>query len=196
VFGSARGGERGWCAFDGRAEVGLALLGSFSEDMRADVVPWLLVLALAAAAAVVTLLLMGRLPAAGVLAAIAVGASTLGGMWARRLVFADHAMERLVEAALFGGVAWWAIPESPDIAGAALAALVASYLASYLTAKATGLGFRVRERLPFRSVRPLVAALGLLIPSLLLPALLAAVVVSLEPVVRHGLSVARQREPA
>jgi hypothetical protein len=188
-------------ASNGRAGVGLALLGSLSEDMRADVVPWLLVLALAAATAVVTLLLMGRLPAAGVLAAIAVGASTLGGMWARdagapRLVFADHAMERLVEAALFGGVAWWAVPGSPAVAGAALAALVASYLASYLTAKATGLGFRVRERLPFRSVRPLVAALGLLIPSLLLPALFAAVVVSLEPVVRHGLSVARQREPA
>lgn len=168
--------------------------------MRADAVPWLLALALAAAAAVLALLLLGRLPAAGALTVVAVGASTVAGMWARdagapRLVFADHAIERLVEAALFGGVAWRSVPGSPGVAAAALAALVASYLASYLTAKATGLGFRVRERLPFRSVRPLVAAVGLMIPALLLPALLAAVVVSLEPVVRHGLSVARQREP-
>jgi hypothetical protein len=41
------------------------------------------------------------------------------------------------------------------------------------------------------------AALRLRIPfSLSLPALWAAALISLDPVVRHGLSVARQREPA
>jgi hypothetical protein len=165
------------------------------------VVPFLLAAALISAAAAATLIIVGRTVAAGLLGAVAVGASILAGLGARgarepRLVFADHAVERLVEAALFGAVAWEAVPEEPLVAGAAVSALVASYLASYLTAKATGLGFEVRERLPYRSVRPLLAVVGLLFPDVLGPALWAATAISLEPVIRHGLSVARQREPA
>jgi hypothetical protein len=88
------------------------------------------------------------------------------------------------------------MPDEPWTAGAALTALVASYLASYLTAKAIGLGFEVHERLPYRSVRPLLAVIGMLIPEILHAALWAAAVISLESVVRHGWSVARQQEPA
>ena len=102
----------------------------------------------------------------------------------------------MLEASLFGSVAWAAAPEHPWTAAAAVSALVASYLASYLSAKAIGLGFEVRERLPYRSARPLVAVIGLLVPTTLDVALWAAVVISLEPVVRHGASVARQEEPA
>lgn len=157
-------------------------------------------MALASAGVAGVLVISGRAQPAGVLGAAAVGASILAGLWARgagepRLVFADHAVERLVEAALFGSIAWAAVPE-PWVAAAALSALVASYLASYLTAKAIGLGFEVRERLPYRSVRPLLAVVGLLAPRFLGPALWAAALISLDPVVRHGLSVARQREPA
>jgi hypothetical protein len=157
--------------------------------------------ALVSAGVAGALVVLGRSLAAGILGAVAVGASILAGMWARdagepRLVFADHAVERVVEAALFGSMAWAAVPEEPWMAGAALSALVASYLASYLTAKATGLGFEVRERLPYRSVRPLLAVLGLLVPRVVAVALWAATAISLEPVVRHGSSVARQREPA
>lgn len=168
---------------------------------RPRAVPLLLAVALASAGAAAALVVAGRFLPAGVLGAVAVGASILAGVWARdagepRLVFADHAVERLVEAALFGSAAWAAVPEEPWVAAAALSALVASYLASYLTAKATGLGFQVRERLPYRSVRPLLAVAGLLFPRMLGPALWAAAVISLEPVARHGLSVARQRAPA
>lgn len=139
--------------------------------------------------------------AGGAVAAAAVSASILGGLAARgsgaaRLVFADHAVERILEASLFGAVAWAAVPDEPWTAGAAITALVASYLASYMTAKAIGLGFEVHERLPYRSVRPLMAVVGLLVPGILDVALWAAAVISLEPVVRHGISVARQREPA
>jgi CDP-diacylglycerol---glycerol-3-phosphate 3-phosphatidyltransferase len=164
-------------------------------------VPPILVAALVAVSSAAVLVVTGRFLAAGLLGAVAVGASILAGVWARdsaerRLVFADHAVERLVEAALFGSIAWAWVPEEPWVAAAALCALVASYLASYLTAKATGLGFEVRERLPYRSVRPLLAVVGLLAPRVIGPALWAAAAISLEPVIRHGWSVARQREPA
>jgi hypothetical protein len=145
------------------------------------------------------LVLADRFTLAGVCTAVAGGASVLAGMRARdsgmpRMVFADHAVERVMEALVFGAIAWDVAPTSAWTAGAALAALVASYLASYLPAKATGLGFRVHERLPFRSVRLALVAVGLLLPDLLGAALVAAGLVSLEPVIRHGLTVARQRE--
>lgn len=111
-------------------------------------------------------------------------------------MFADHTVERLLEASLFGSVAWAAIPEEPWTAAAAVTALVASYLASYMSTKAIGLGFEVHERVPYRSVRPLMAVVGLLFPAILDVALWAAAVISFESVVRHGMSVARQREPA
>jgi hypothetical protein len=164
-------------------------------------VPWLLTLSVAASAAAATLIVLSRPVFGGAVAAIAVGSSILAGLsasrsGASRLVFADHAVERVLEASLFGAVAWAAVPEEPWTAGAAVTALVASYLASYLTTKAIGLGFEVRERLPYRSVRPLLAVLGLLLPAVLDLALWAAAVISLEPVVRHATSIARQREPA
>jgi hypothetical protein len=178
------------------------MLGSVAPTMsRPRIVPALLLVAMTSAVAAASLVIVGRTLAAGLLGAVAVGASIVAGLWARnaadaRLVFADHAVERLVEAALFGSVAWSAVPEEPWVAGAALSALVASYLASYLTAKAAGLGFEIRERLPYRSVRPLLAVAGLLFPRLLAAALWAATAISLESVIRHGLSVTRQREPA
>lgn len=164
-------------------------------------VPWLLALSVSASVGAAVLVLAGRPVAGGAVAVAAVGASILGGLAARRseaarLVFADHAVERILEASLFGAVAWAAVPHEPWTAGAAITALVASYLASYLTAKAIGLGFEVHERLPYRSVRPLMAVVGLLVPGILDVALWAAAMISLEPVVRHGTSVARQREPA
>ncbi|MGH2711801.1 MAG: hypothetical protein ACRDH9_11445 [Actinomycetota bacterium] len=163
--------------------------------------PSLLVLALAASTASAWLVISGRPVAGGAVAAGAVGASILAGLAARSsgaalLVFADHAVERVLEALLFGSIAWAAIPAEPWTAAAAVTALVASYLASYMATKAIGLGFEIRERVPYRSVRPLMAVLGLVIPAILDIALWAAAVISLEPVVRHGASVARQREPA
>ncbi len=166
----------------------------------ASAVPWLLGVSVTASVAAAILIVSGRLLAGGVVGGVAVAASIVAGLGAKRsgtarLVFADHAVERVLEASLFGSVAWAAMPSDPWTAGAALTALVASYLASYLTAKAIGLGFEVHERLPYRSVRPLLGVLGLLIPEILDIALWAAAVISLEPVVRHGTSVARQREP-
>ena len=173
---------------------------SFSAP-AAPAVPWLLGISVTASVAAAALVVLGPFRIGGAAAVVAVGASILAGLSAKRsgaarLVFADHAVERVLEASLFGSVAWAAMPSAPWTAAAALTALIASYLASYLTAKAIGLGFEVHERLPYRSVRPLLAVVGLLVPAILDAALWAAAVISLEPVVRHGTSVARQREPA
>jgi hypothetical protein len=162
-------------------------------------VPWFLGLTIVASGAAAALVVLSGPIPGGVAAAVAVGASFLAGVAAKpsaRLVFADHAVERILEAAVFGSIAWAAVPADRWTAAAAVTALIASYLASYLSAKAIGLGFELRERVPYRSFRPLVAVLGLLIPAILDVALWAAAVISLEPVVRHGMSVARQREPA
>ncbi len=164
-------------------------------------VPWLLGVAALASVGAATLVISSRFVIGGAAAAGAVGASILAGIAASRsgaprLVFSDHAVERVLEASLFGSVAWASVPDAPWRAAAAVSALVASYLASYMTAKAIGLGFEVRERLPYRSVRPLLAVVGLLIPQILDVALWAAAIMSLEPVARHGMSAARQREPA
>ena len=164
-------------------------------------VPWLIALSVAASAAAAWLVVVSRPVVGGAVAAAAVGASILAGLGARRagearLVFADHAVERVLEASLFGAVAWAAVPEEPWTAAAAVSALVASYLASYLSAKAIGLGFEIHERVPYRSARPLLAVVGLLFPRILDIALWAAAVISLEVVVRHSISVARQKEPA
>ncbi len=168
---------------------------------RPAAVPWLLAVAVAGGLGAAALVIGGRSVPGGIVAVVAVGASILAGWSAKRsgfsrLTFADHAVERILEALLFASVAWASVPGDPWTAGAALAALVASYLASYFTAKAIGLGFDLYERLPYRSVRPLFVVLGLLIPAILDFALWASAVVGLEPVVRHGFTVARQREPA
>ncbi len=168
---------------------------------RIAAVPWLLPLSLAGGVVAAVLVVLDRPVLGGAPAAVAVAASILAGSWARRidsarLVFADHAVERVLEALLFGSVAWAAVPQDSWTAAAALVALVGSYLASYFSAKAIGLGFDLYERLPYRSVRPLIVVVGLLVPVALDVALWASAVVGLEPVVRHGMTVGRQREPS
>jgi hypothetical protein len=171
-----------------------------SQLQGTTAVPWLLACGLFAGIAASALVISGRTVVGGMVAVAAVGPSILAGVWAKRsarprLVFADHAVERVIEALLFGSVAWAAVPEDPWTAGAALIALVASYLASYFTAKAIGLGFELKERLPYRSARPVLVVIGLLWPPGLDVALWASAVIGLEPVVRHAMTVARQEEP-
>ncbi|HVM12306.1 MAG TPA: hypothetical protein VM638_07515 [Actinomycetota bacterium] len=91
----------------------------------------------------------GRDPAAGV--AVLVGLALLvgGGRSARAMgspgvMFTDSAVERICDAALLAAIAWSRLDVAPRVATAALIALVTSYLASYLRAKSTGLGFARR----------------------------------------------------
>jgi hypothetical protein len=110
-----------------------------------------------------------------------------------RLRFADSLADRAVDAVILGTVVWAAFPEQPEVAAAALAALVASYLASYLRARAVGLGFRVEESFLQRSVRmPFVALSILEVPAL--AALWVATAISVQAIIVRVRDVARQRE--
>ena len=160
----------------------------------------LLAVILLGAGAAAALVLTGRWVAAGVATAVAAAAVTLSGRRAkytedRRLTFADAAAERTGDAVLLAAVAWATI-EEPATSGAALAALVLAYLATYMRAKATGLGFGVQESLIARGVRIGLVVLGLVWRDALGPALWAASAVSLFSVIREAVEVGRQREPA
>lgn len=110
-----------------------------------------------------------------------------------RLRFADSLVDRTVDAVILGTVVWAAFPEKTEVAAAGLAALVAAYLASYLRARAVGLGFRVEETLLQRSVRiPFVALSVLDAPAL--AALWVATAISLQAVIVRARAVNRQRE--
>jgi hypothetical protein len=112
-----------------------------------------------------------------------------------RLRFADSLAERTVDAVILGTLAWVAFPEAPGVAAAALVALVASYLASYLRARAVGLGFVVEDALLMRPLRMTFVALGLLDHPAAQIALWAATAVSLQMIIVRAVAVGRQKEP-
>lgn len=147
-----------------------------------------------AAAAVLT----GRWLVAALATAVAAAAVTVTGRRAKytedhRLTFADAAAERTGDAVVLAAVAWATI-EEPAVSAGALAALVLGYLATYMRAKATGLGFAVEESLIARGTRIGLIVVGLAWRDALGPALWAASVVSLFSVMREAIEVGRQRE--
>ncbi|HWC33085.1 MAG TPA: hypothetical protein VG709_08160 [Actinomycetota bacterium] len=158
-----------------------------------------LALAVASAATASVLVLIGQPLAAAMATAVAAGALIFGGIRAReapasRLPFADAVAERAVDVAVLGGFAWAALPEDPAAAAAALTALVSSYLASYLRAKATGLGFAVDEPAFVRPLRLVLVVLALFRPENAAVALWAAAAVAAQSIVRGAALVARKRE--
>lgn len=164
-------------------------------------VPLLLAAALGGAVAAAALVVLGRFLPGGVVTGVAGALLILAGMRARRtgsraLVLIDHAAERLLDALILGAIAWAALPDSLVMSAAALAALATSYMASYLRAKARGLGFNVDEDPPFRTVRLTLVTVALLVRDPIAAPLWGAALVALSPIVRHGVAVARQREPA
>ena len=160
----------------------------------------LLLVAAAILAAVAAWFVLGaRDVAAGVTIAVALGPLVVAGRMSRRrgsprLMFADSAVERIVHAALLAAVTWSRLPEQPRVALAALAALVGSYLASYLRAKSTGLGFDLEESTIDRSVLLGAPALGL-VSGFVETGLWAAVGWSSVVAARRALEVGSQGEP-
>jgi hypothetical protein len=154
---------------------------------------------LAVAAAVVSgALIVADQRVAGFLAALVSGSALLlSGIKAADaadagLRFADSMAERAVDAVVLGTLAWVAVPENLAVAAAALIALITSYIASYLKARALGLGFRVEETPMFQPARMAFVALGILGASA--PALFVATAVSLQAIIVRSAAVARQKE--
>lgn len=167
----------------------------------------LLAVAVAAAALGAGLVLAGNARAAAAAAAAAGASLTWAGLRAarsgrRRLLLLDALAERLVDAALLGAVAWASLPGEPRVAGAAVAAFGGAYLAAYVRARGTALGFRldaeigrrVDPALWFRALRPQLLAAGLLLGRVE-AALWVTVAISAALVARTAAAVARQGEP-
>jgi CDP-diacylglycerol---glycerol-3-phosphate 3-phosphatidyltransferase len=89
-----------------------------------------------------------------------------------RGAFFDSVVDRVTDALLMGGVAWYlASTQSGRIAVLPLAVVAASMLISYERAKAESLGFDARGGLMERAERLLALGFGLLFDSLLVPVL-------------------------
>ncbi|MDZ7674153.1 MAG: CDP-alcohol phosphatidyltransferase family protein [Acidimicrobiales bacterium] len=94
------------------------------------------------------------------------------GTASSRGAFFDSTMDRVADAMLLGGVAWYLDTTEPGrISILPMAVLGASLLISYERAKAEGLGFDARGGLMERAERLVLLGLALLFDSLLVPAL-------------------------
>jgi CDP-diacylglycerol--glycerol-3-phosphate 3-phosphatidyltransferase len=97
-----------------------------------------------------------------------------------RGAFFDSVADRVTDAVLLSGVAWYLASTHPGrIAVLPMAVLAASMLISYERSKAEGLGFEARGGLMERAERLITLGFGLLFESLLVPVLWVMLVLTL-----------------
>ena len=90
----------------------------------------------------------------------------------QRGAFFDSTVDRITDAVLLGGVAWYlASEESPHMSLLPLAVMAMSSLISYQRAKAESLGLDAKGGLMERAERVVLLCVGLLIEPLLVPVL-------------------------
>lgn len=90
----------------------------------------------------------------------------------QRGAFFDSVIDRVTDALLFGGVAWYfASEESPHMTLLPFAVMALSSVISYQRAKAESLGLNAKGGLMERAERIILLCLGLLFPVLLIPIL-------------------------
>ena len=110
-----------------------------------------------------------------------------------RGAFFDSVIDRVSDALLLGGIAWYLDSTQPGrIAVLPLAVLAASLLVSYERAKAESLGFDARGGLMERAERLIFLGFGLLFESLLVPVLWVMLVLTLFTAVQRFVKVWRQ----
>lgn len=111
-----------------------------------------------------------------------------------RGAFFDSVVDRVSDALLLGGVAWYlsSQPGAGRIAVLPMAVLGASMLISYERAKAESLGFSARGGLMERAERLIMLGLGLLFDSLLVPILWIMLALTLFTAVQRFVTVWRQ----
>jgi CDP-diacylglycerol--glycerol-3-phosphate 3-phosphatidyltransferase len=110
-----------------------------------------------------------------------------------RGAFFDSVIDRVSDALLLGGVAWYLASTQPGrVAVLPLAVLAASMLVSYERAKAEALGFDARGGLMERAERLIVLGFGLLFESLLVAVLWVMLVLTLATATQRFVRVWRQ----
>jgi len=155
-----------------------------------------LVMAAAAAVAIAN----GSLPAGILLLVLTAVPDVLDGAVAKasgtaspRGAFFDSVIDRVSDALLLGGVAWYLDSTQPGrIAILPMAVLAASMLVSYERAKAESLGFDARGGLMERAERLIFLGFGLLFASLLVPVLWVMLVLTVFTAVQRFVMVWRQ----
>src|SRR5690606_16955424 len=115
------------------------------------------------------------------------------GSASARGAFFDSVSDRVTDALLLGGVAWYLASTQPGrIAVLPLAVLGASMLISYERAKAESLGFDARGGLMERAERIIALGVGLLFDSILVPVLWVMLALTLVTAVQRFAKVWRQ----
>ena len=115
------------------------------------------------------------------------------GTASSRGAFFDSTMDRVADAVLLGGVAWYLqTTEAGHVSLLPMAVLGASLLISYERAKAEALGFDARGGLMERAERLVLLGLALLFDSLLIPALWLMLVLTLITAVQRFVKVWNQ----
>jgi CDP-diacylglycerol--glycerol-3-phosphate 3-phosphatidyltransferase len=110
-----------------------------------------------------------------------------------RGAFFDSVSDRVTDALLLGGVAWFLSTTHPGrIAVLPMAVLAASMLISYERAKAESLGFSARGGLMERAERIIALGFALLFDSLMIPVLWIMLVLTLVTAVQRFVMVWRQ----
>ncbi len=114
-----------------------------------------------------------------------------------RGAFFDSVADRLTDAMLFGGVAWYLFDAEPGsrIALLPMAILGVSLLVSYQRAKAESLGFDAKGGLMERAERFIVLGFGLVFSSLLIPVLWFLFVATAGTAIFRFQKVWRQADP-
>lgn len=165
---------------------------------------------LAVQAVVAYFIVEGRLVLAGFIAIVAAFSDAIDGAVAKALgrtspfgALLDSTSDRLSDALFFLPVAWlYGVSPEPDqygdewVAALALAALVISFLVSYVKARAEGLGYECNVGIMERAERLILVIVGLVFNAIL-PAVLAILaVLSLVTVIQRLVHVHAQARGA
>lgn len=159
---------------------------------------------------VAALIIQGRLTTAGLVAVAAALFDTLDGALAKARgratkfgAFLDSTTDRLSDALLFAPIAWLygvdpvaAQHDQPWVAAVALVALIASFLVSYVKARAEGIGIECKVGIAERAERLILLILALVFNDLLPPALVLLALLSVITVVQRVVYVYRRASAA
>lgn len=116
-----------------------------------------------------------------------------GGNTSQRGAFFDSVADRVTDALLFGGVAWYLLgSDQPYNAMLPMAVMGVSFLISYERAKAESLGLHAKGGLMERAERIILLCLGLLFDSLLVPILWLMLVLTVVTAVQRFAKVWKQ----
>jgi CDP-diacylglycerol--glycerol-3-phosphate 3-phosphatidyltransferase len=111
----------------------------------------------------------------------------------QRGAFFDSTVDRVTDAFLLGGIAWYlASEESPHMAVLPFAVMAVSSIISYQRAKAESLGIEAKGGLMERAERIIAICLGLLFPVLLVPILWVMLALTTVTAIQRFVKVWRQ----